>query len=178
MTLFPNTSKKENLVQKVQNKEAFSLIEMIVVMAIILTLALLICPATIKVIKKGEQIQCTNNLKQLSYALAMYLQNYGTYPQSVRYAPSGEQGSLVDALAGYINNRHEIFVCPSTEEPFKLNELSYVYHEGIERNAANDWLLVCARLPESQNPHLGDRANILWIDGHVEGEVVEITEEE
>ena len=164
--------------QKVQNKEAFTLIEMIVVMAIILVLALLLFPATIKTIKKGEQIQCISNLKQLSHALAMYLQDCGTYPQSVRYAPSGEEGSLVDALTGYINNRHEIFVCPSTEESFKLNELSYVYHEGIKRNAANDWLLVCARLPESPNPHLGDRANILWVDGHVEGEVVMAPEEE
>lgn len=178
MTPFPNTLKRENLVEKVQNKEAFTLIEMIVVMAIILMLALLICPATIKVIKKGEQIQCTSNLKQLGYALTMYLQNYGTYPQSVRYAPSGEEGSLVDALTGYINNQHEIFVCPSTEESFKLNELSYVYHEGIERNATNDWLLVCAKLPESQNPHIGDRANILWVDSHIEAEVVVATEEE
>ena len=59
-----------------------------------------------------------------------------------------------------------------------MHQLSHVYHEGIERDAKNDWLLVCARLPESPNPHVGDVANILWVDGHVKAEVVELPEEE
>ena len=161
-----------------QNSKSFTLIEMIVVMAIILMLGLLLYPVTIKVIKKGEQIQCAGNLKQLSYALEMYLQDYGRYPQSARYAPSGEEGSLVDSLASYIENNHEVFVCPSADEVFKFNQLSYVYNEGIKDDRANGWLLVCARLPESPNPHLGDMANILWVDSHVEAEEVEVPEEE
>ncbi len=125
MMVFLHISKKEDLVN--QNSRAFTLTEMIVVMAIILMLAFLLYPATIRAIKKGEEVQCTNNLKQLSYALTMYLQDYGMYPQSVRYAPSGEEGSIVDALTSYINNQHKVFLCPLTEEPFKFNELSYVY---------------------------------------------------
>ena len=159
-----------------QNSKSFTLVEMIVVMAIILMLAFFLYPATVKAIKRGEQIQCTSNLKQISYALAMYLQDYGMYPQSVRYAPSGDGQSIVDALENYMDGGKEVFICPSTEESFKFNELSYVYHEGIGKNATNDWLLVCARLPESPNPHLGDMANILWIDGHVEAEVVKMPE--
>lgn len=165
-------------VSSVNRNRCFTLIEMIVVMAIILMLGLLIYPVTMKVIKKGEQIQCAGNLKQLSYALTMYLQDYGMYPQSARYAPLGEERSLVDALSCYINGSHEIFVCPSTDKAFKFNELSYVYNEGIENDRANDWLLVCARLPESPNPHPGNVANILWADSHVEAEVVEVPEEE
>lgn len=161
-----------------RNSKGFTLAEMIVVMAIILMLAFLLYPATMKAMKKGEQMQCVSNLKQLSYAVTMYFQDYGMYPPSVRYAPSGEEGSIVDALTNYVANEYEVFICPSTEEAFKFNELSYVYHEDIEKDAINDWLLVCARLPESPNPHLGDRANILWTDGHVRGEIVEVQEEE
>ncbi len=175
MMLSRNISRKGDLVN--QNRKSFTLTEMLVVMAIILMLAFLLYPATMRAIKKGEEIQCTNNLKQLSYALTVYLQDYGMYPESVRYAPSGEGGSIVDALTSYINGQHKIFICPSTEEPFKVNELSYVYHEGIEGNVTDDWLLACARLPESPNPHLGDTANILWIDSHVEAEVVEAPDE-
>ncbi len=174
--LFQNILKKVDLLN--QNRRGLTLIEMLVVTAIILILALLVYPTTMRAIKKVEGIQCINNLKQLSYALTMYLQDYGMYPQSVRYAPSDEEGSIVDCLKNYTGNQHRIFVCPSSEEPFKLNCLSYVYHEGIGRNATNDWLLICARLPESPNPHLGNRANILWVDGHVEAEIVEVPEEE
>ena len=176
MTLSLNILKKADSVN--QNNKGFTLLEMVVVMSIILMLAFLLYPATMRAVKKVEKIQCANNLKQLSYALTIYLQDYRMYPSSVRYAVSGEEGSIVDAVTDYINNKNEIFICPSTEDEFKFNELSYVYHEGIERNVTDDWLLVCARLPETPNPHLGDRANILWVDGHIEADVVEAPEEE
>ncbi len=169
-----NTLKKADLV----NNKSFTLLEMLATMAIILVLAFLLHPAAMKAIKAVEGIQCTNNLRQLGQGLAMYLQDYGIYPPSVRYAPSGEEGSLVDALTSYIDNQHSVFICPSTDESFKFNELSYVYHQDVKKNATDDWLLVCARLPESSNPHLGDRANILWIDGHIGAEVIETPEEE
>ncbi len=168
-----NTLKRVNSV----NSKGFTLLEMLVTMAIILVLAFLLHPAAMKAIKAVEGIQCTNNLRQLGQGLAMYLQDYGIYPPSARYAPPGEEGSLVDALTNHMDNQHRVFICPSTDDSFKFNELSYVYHEGIKKNTADDWLLVCARLPESPNPHLGGRANILWIDGHIEAEVVEMPEE-
>ena len=172
---FPSISKKVNSVN--DNRKSFTLVEMIVVMAIILMLSLLCYGVIVRTTKKVEQMQCNSNLKNLNYAFIMYLQDNGMYPRSARYAPSGEEGSLVDALAGFLDNQYKIFVCPSTDELFKFNKLSYVYHEGIERNATNDWLLVCARLPENPNPHLGDMANNLWVDGHVKAEQLEVPDE-
>ena len=108
----------------------------------------------------------------------MYYQEHDMYPQSERYAASGEEGSIVDCLSSYIGKNREIFISPSTEASFKANNLSYVYNKGIERDPVEEWVLVCARLPESQNPHPGNVANILWTDGHVKAEEVELPEEE
>ena len=169
-----NILKRVNSVN--QNSKSFTLIEMIVVMAIILMLALLVYSVTVKAIKKGEGIQCISQMRQLGIALAMYLQDYGRYPDAVRYASQNEGGSIIDCLANYIDNT-KVFVCPSCEETFKQAGLSYIYNTEAKANiTTNQWLLVDARLPGSPNPHLGDRATVLWSDGHAEVEEVVLPE--
>ncbi len=174
MMVFLHAFKKEDSVN--QNSRSFTLIEMIVVMTIILLLALLLWPATVRVIKKAERVQCASNLKQISYALMMYLQDYGRYPDAARYVPQQEEGSIIDSLAGYIDST-EVFICPSIEEPFKEAGLSYIYNTEAKATITTDqWLLVDARLPGSPNPHLGDRATVLWSDGHAKSEEVILPE--
>ena len=171
---FPHIFKRVNSVN--QNSKGFTLMEMIVVMAIVLMLALLVYSVTVKAIKKGEGIQCISQMRQLGIGLSMYLQDYGRYPDAVRYAPHNEKGSIIDCLADYIDNT-KVFVCPSCDESFKQAGLSYIYNTEAKANTTtNQWLLVDARLPGSPNPHLGDRATVLWSDGHAEVEEVVLPE--
>lgn len=163
-----NTLKKEDLV----NSRGFTLLEMLVTMAIILVLAFLLHPAAMKAIKAVEGIRCVSNVRQLGQGMAMYLQDYGRYPDAVRYAPHSEKGSIITSLSDYIDDAR-VFICPSTETSFKEAGLSYIYNTGAKaRLTTSQWLLVDARLPESPNPHLGDRATVLWSDGHAELEEV------
>ena len=62
-------------------KRGFTLIELLVVIAIIAILASILFPVFAKAREKARQTQCTSNVKQLTTALQIYVQeNQGKYP--------------------------------------------------------------------------------------------------
>jgi prepilin-type N-terminal cleavage/methylation domain-containing protein len=54
----------------------FTLIELLVVIAIIAILAAILFPVFAQAREKARQSSCTSNLKQISNATMMYLQDY------------------------------------------------------------------------------------------------------
>ncbi|HEX8236383.1 MAG TPA: DUF1559 domain-containing protein [Abditibacteriaceae bacterium] len=108
---------------------AFTLIEVIVVLAIISLLAALLFPAFLTARGKARQVMCASNLRQIGLGIAMYAQDYdGLFPHAVdpsdRAAPGGwavfpefavsipSIGLVHEVLQPYVPSR-QIFACPA-----------------------------------------------------------------
>jgi len=97
----------------------FTLVELLVVVAIIALLAAILFPVFGRAREKARQTTCISNLKQLGMAFAMYTQDYDeSYPW-------GNQGWAGHLVYPYVKNKN-VFTCPSDPLANQAN------------NAAND----------------------------------------
>ena len=93
-------------------REAFTLVELLVVVAIIAILAALLLPALARAGEKARSTACKNHLRQIGLGLQMYVSDSGFYP------PMAERGTLTlcfDRLYPYcpINWTNESWNCPT-----------------------------------------------------------------
>jgi len=87
---------------------AFTLIELLVVIAVIAILAAMLLPALAAAKETGRRIACLNNLKQLSLASRMYVDdNQGTYP------PRNDTDRWTDHFYSYYGKNLNILLCPT-----------------------------------------------------------------
>ncbi len=91
-------------------KKGFTLIELLVVIAIIAILAGILFPVFAQAREKARQTSCLSNLKQLSTAIVMYVDdNHETYP----FCRKANVGVWQTSLFSYVRNV-DIFFCPSS----------------------------------------------------------------
>ena len=112
-------------------KAAFTLIELLSVIAIIGVLVGLLLPALSKVRRFADSIKCTSNLRQIGTAITLYAGDHDGYlpgplysgqPDTFHVTWSGNNGALPAYLAPYIdlptpvpnvNVTAAIFTCPA-----------------------------------------------------------------
>ena len=96
-----------------QNK-AFTLVELLVVIAVIAILAALIFPVFASARKKAQQATCVSNLKQIHDAYALYKTDYdGNYPANFSFSGDIPHGWWTPCES-YFKVKREALACPNT----------------------------------------------------------------
>lgn len=94
--------------------KAFTLVELLVVVAIIGILVALLLPAVQAARASARRTQCASNLRQIGLAMHQYTDVYSGYFPAMRHA--GERESWIDQLAPYMESVDEIRLCPEDLE--------------------------------------------------------------
>lgn len=115
-------------------RQGFTIIEVLVVIAIIGILVALLLPAVQQSRESARRMQCANNLKQIGIALTSFCEvNKGAFPRSTHSTMDYEK-TWIYTLAPYMENVDKIRICPNDpkgDERLSEKGTSYVLNEYI-----------------------------------------------
>jgi prepilin-type N-terminal cleavage/methylation domain-containing protein/prepilin-type processing-associated H-X9-DG protein len=145
-----------------RTQHAFTLVELLVVIAVIAVLIALLLPALKKAREQALQVACLSNMRQISLATFMYVgENKGHWPQPFKWdmtinPPYGQRVgsnegifytnpgsdtdrmySLADRILTYTGGAKSVFQCPAVEAPnawFNPGSAADYIHYGINQS--------------------------------------------
>src|SRR5262245_60417198 len=88
------------------DRSAFTLVELLVVVAIIGVLVALLLPAVQSAREAARRMQCSSHMRQWSLAMHNYHDNYLILPYGPREVPSTRRHSWVPSLWPYIEQKN------------------------------------------------------------------------
>lgn len=157
---------------------AFTLLELIVVIAIIGILFFIIVPFAWKSIEVGRAATCTAQLRQIGAGLNLYLADHDQTMPTLKggRASSSEGVPVLDTiLLPYVADKR-VFACPSDSKIARTTGTSYFWNTALngQRVSTLDFMKLTAdpsRIPlmsdkEGFHPYLDKKVNILYADGH------------
>ncbi len=160
-------------------RQRFTLVEMLVVMAIVGVLSAILLGVVAQARAKGRQSACLGQLRQLGIAIHLYVQDHDDkLPMVARLGPDSlyQLPSLRQALDGY-GATAELFHCPADHDDLPLFQdvgTSYEWNtllsgRKIDRTTLSiiGMQLRTPMLGDAESWHPNDTRNLLWPDGHV-----------
>lgn len=170
---------------------AFTLVELLIVLAIVGILAGLLLPVFSRAREAGRSAACLSNLHQVGVALQLYVQdNRNRMPVmydalfSTNNAPTNMQKTVDVVLTNYLGSTN-ILKCPSDREGvFERTRSSYGWNVLINGQDADHFRVLTLNFNPHQIPLMFDKeafhkvrgegkgVNYLYADGHIKNLLV------
>jgi prepilin-type N-terminal cleavage/methylation domain-containing protein len=169
---------------------AFTLLELLVVIALIAILAGLLLPTLGRAKRKAHSVACVSGLHQIGLALELYIQDNDSRLPVCAQMPSLDTNlaPITATLAPHLQSK-AVWQCPADRTYFAQEQTSYEWNKflnGASYDRPQDWSPVTQAIVEtifggrSTTPLIGDAAayhvaegiwtgkNSLFFDGRVE----------
>lgn len=174
---------RRNSIPRNESRRAFTLVEILVGMAVIATLAAILWPTVTVGLAKSESTRCLGNLRALGVALNLYLaENQGIMPElaAARSSRTEEEPVIDTVLDSYVDDPR-VFRCPADHGLAQATGTSYFYNStlGGQPVATMNFLGLiegASRIPvlvdkEGWHRNNSPRVNHLFADGHATSEL-------
>ena len=160
-------------------RAAFTLAELLVVLAIVGVLAAISVPLYGRAAESGRAAKCVSNLRQLGAALGVYLGEHNlTMPTLVSGRTSVNEGAAAidNTLDAYASNK-AVFTCPSDRGEAAKSGTSYYWNVALNGQSAtglnffqeyNQTKIPILSDKAAYHPNLENKVNLLYADGHAE----------
>jgi prepilin-type N-terminal cleavage/methylation domain-containing protein len=176
---------------RLRTRPAFTLVELLVVIALLGLLASLLLPALSRAKRAAKTGACLSNLHQIALAMELYIQENGNRLPSCSALPSLSTSNLppITAALGPQLRSQAIWRCPADRDFFSTNQTSYEWNwflNGASYDRPQDWSPVTQGIVETifggrlNTPLIGDAEafhgpggiysgkNALFFDGRVD----------
>lgn len=163
---------------------AFTLVELLVVLAILGVLAGLVFPVYQRITAKARATECVSHLRQLGVALNLYLEEHEQRMPVLEIARASKQEdvAVIDNTLDKYVKEPRIFACPADLKGFAARTgTSYCWNVALnDQPLANlNFLQLVTdhtHIPilsdkEGFHPYLEDKVNVLYADGHATKDV-------
>jgi len=132
-----------------------TLVELLVVLAIIAIMAALLLPAGHSAIEEARRVECQNNLRQVGLATLLYAKDHdGALPMSS--VLDGPHPALVAALKDYIGNPG-VYFCPAEASPDRV-----FTPENVDAGRIGYFYYSCAKATPNGDVSTFLRWNVKW----------------